>query len=130
VPRDILPTMKRSIVLAVLLLAGFLLSSAGPAAAAELGVSRYSAPAVVGPHPPIWRYNSPNQEPPFSRSARAQAVWDSGACWNECQSACTWDLNACLYQDTQGHCLVYTDGCDRYCQRSCRVQAGPFLPFD
>lgn len=129
-PRAILAAMKRSTILTVLLLTGVLLPLAGPTTAAELRVSHYSAPAVIGPHPPIWRYNSRYQAPPFSRSARAQAVWDSGACWSECQSACTWDLNACLYQDTQGQCLVSTDACDRYCQRTCRVQAGPFLPFD
>jgi hypothetical protein len=121
--------MNRSIVLTVLLLAGVLLSP-GPGAAAEPGLSRYSMPAVVGPHPKIWRYNAPNQELPFARSTRAQAVWDSGACWSECGAACAWGLNACLYQDTQGRCLVYTDACDRYCQRSCRMQGGPFLPFD
>ena len=122
--------MKRSIVLTVLLLAGLLLPPAKPASAAELRVLRYSAPAIVGPHPPIWRYNSQNQELPFTRSARAQAVWDSDACWRECGATCAWDLNACLYKDTQGRCLVYTDACDRYCQRTCRKQAGPFLPFD
>jgi hypothetical protein len=122
--------MKSSIVLIALLLAGLWLLPSAPAAAAELRVSGYSAPAVVGPHPPVWRYNSPNQELPFARSARSQAVWDSGACWSQCGAVCAWDLNACLYQDTQGRCLIYTDACDRYCQRTCRVQAGPFLPFE
>lgn len=129
-PRAILTAMTNSIVLRVLLLAGFLLPSAGPAIAAELRVLRYSTPTVIGPHPPIWRYNSPNQKPPFTRSARAQSVWNSNACWNECGAYCTWDLNACLYKDPQGHCLVYTDACDRYCQGTCRTQGGPFLPFD
>ena len=122
--------MKRSIVMTFLLLASFLLAPAGPLAAAEHGVSRYSMPVVVGPHPPMWRYNAPNQELPFARGARAQAVWDAGACWSECGATCAWDLNACLYQDTQGRCLVFTDACDRYCQRACRTQGGPFLPFD
>jgi hypothetical protein len=122
--------MKRTIVLTTLLLAGVVLAPTGPLAAAGLKASRYSMPMVVGPHPKPWRYNAPNQELPFSRSARAQAVWDSGACWSECGATCAWDLNACLYQDTQGRCLVFTDACDRYCQRTCRTQAGPFLPFD
>jgi hypothetical protein len=121
--------MTRSILLAGLLLAA-LLPPAGPTAAAELRVSRYSMPAVVGPHPPVWRYNSPYQEAPFARSARAQAAWDAGACWSQCGAYCAWDLNACLYQDPQGRCLVVTDACDRYCQRSCRTQGGPLLPIE
>lgn len=67
---------------------------------------------------------------PFARSARSQAVWDADGCWRECQTYCAWNLNACLAQDTQGVCLAYTDACDRYCQRTCRTQGGPFLPFD
>jgi hypothetical protein len=130
VPRAILTAMRRLIVLTVLLLAGFLLPPAGRTTAVELSVSHYSTPTVVSPHPPIWRYNLPNQRPPFTRSGRAQAVWDSNACWNECGANCTWNLNACLYKDTQGYCLVYTDACDRNCQRTCRTQGGPFLPFD
>jgi hypothetical protein len=122
--------MTRSLILTVLLLAGFLLPPAGPSVAGQLRGSRYSMPAVVGPHPRVWRYNAPQQEPPFERSERAQAVWDAGACWSQCGAYCAWDLNACLYQDTQGRCLVYTDACDRYCQRACRTQGGPFLPLD
>jgi len=120
--------MPRFILLAVLLLAGLL--PAGTAAAAELRMSRYAAPPVVGPHPPVWRYNAAPQPLPFPRSARAQAVWQAGACWSECGATCAWDLNACLSQDTQGNCLVFTDACDRYCQRTCRAQGGPFLPID
>jgi hypothetical protein len=123
--------MRRSIVLTILLLlAGLLLPPAGSAVAAELKVSRYSAPAAAGPRPPIWRYNSRNQALPFPRSARAQAIWDSGACWSQCGAYCAWALNSCLYQDTQGRCLAFADACDRYCQRTCRAQAGPLLPFD
>jgi hypothetical protein len=122
--------MKRSIVLIILLLAGLMLAPTGPVAAAGLKASHPSEPMVVGPHPKTWRYNAPNQELPFTRSARAQAVWDSGACWSQCGASCAWDLNACLYQDTQGRCLLYTDACDRYCQRTCRVQGGPLLPIE
>ncbi len=121
--------MTRSILLTGLLLAA-LLPPVGPVAAAELRVSGYAMPAVVGPHPPIWRYNSSYQALPFERSARAQAVWDSGACWSQCGATCAWDLNACLYHDTQGRCLVFADACDRYCQRSCRTQGGPLLPIE
>jgi hypothetical protein len=118
--------MPRSFVLALLLLPGLVLPFLGSATGAELRVSRNS---VVGPHPPVWRYNAPNP-PPFARSARAQTVWDSGACWSECGAYCTWALNGCLYSDTQGHCLAYTDECDRYCQRSCRTYGGPLLPIE
>jgi hypothetical protein len=121
--------MTRSILLTGLLLAA-LLPPAGPVAGAELRVSRYSMPMVVGPHPKLWRYNAPNQKLPFARSARAQAVWDTGACWSQCGATCAWDLNACLYQDTQGRCLLFTDACDRYCQRACRTQGGPLLPIE
>jgi hypothetical protein len=67
---------------------------------------------------------------PFLRSDRAQSVWDSGACWSECGSQCTWRQAACLETSLQGQCLAYTDSCDRYCQRSCRTSGGPFLPID
>jgi hypothetical protein len=120
--------MARLVALTALLLAA--LAAAGPLAAAELKVSRYSVRPVVGPHPPVWRYNAPPQPLPYPRSARAQPVWDAGPCWRQCQSYCSWDLNACLYQDTQGVCLSFTDSCDRYCQRTCRTRGGPFLPFD
>ncbi len=120
--------MRRPILPIALLLVG--LPTLGPLAAAELATSRYAAPHVVGPHPPVWQYNAPPQPLPFARSARAQAAWDADGCWRACQSYCSWDLNACLYQDTQGLCLAYTDGCDRYCQRTCRTRGGPLLPFE
>ncbi len=106
--------------LTVLFLAGILL----PASAADR-----LAP-VVGPHPPIWRYNGPPQEPPFPRSEPSQAVWDAGACWSECGAYCAWGLNQCLYNDAQGACIVRTDSCDLYCQRACRTRGAPFLPLD
>lgn len=120
--------MTRALVLALLLVASGL---TGPALAADYQPSRYSVPAVVGPHPPPWRYNAPTNEPPFTRSVRSQFVHDSGSCWSECGSYCAWALNGCLYEDTQGRCLAYTDACDRYCQRSCRsFTSGPFLPIE
>ena len=56
----------RFFVLIVLVLAGILspvMASAGDR------VSANSPPPVIGPHPPIWRFNGPPQDPPFSRSA-------------------------------------------------------------
>lgn len=125
-------SMTRAIVLTGSLLAGLLVLTAGPAAAGEQPrLSRYAAPPpVVGPHPPIWRYNGPPQELPFPRSERSQAVYASGACWNECGAYCAWNLNGCLYHDTQGTCILYSAACDRYCQRACRSEGGPFLPID
>ncbi len=67
------------------------------------------------------------RELPFPRSERAQAVWDSGACWSECGAHCAWGLNACLNRDAQDHCLSLGDACDRYCQRQCRSSGGPLL---
>jgi hypothetical protein len=123
----ILPLMARPFAIAGLLLAGLLFPLAGPAAAGERA---YSAPAVVGPHPAPWRYTAPNPLP-FERSVRAQTIWDYGACWSECGAYCAWALNSCLYEDTQGRCLAYTDACDRYCQRSCRSgYGGPFVPIE
>ena len=77
-----------------------------------------------------WRYNSHDQELPFSRGERAQAVWASSRCWKECGSYCAWGMAGCLKEDSQGHCLKLTDRCDRYCQRECRTNAGPYLPFE
>jgi hypothetical protein len=79
---------------------------------------------------PVWRYGAGGHDLPFPRSQRAQSVWASGACWSECGSYCAWGLAGCLQVDRQGHCLKLTDACDRYCQRECRTQAGPFLPID
>jgi hypothetical protein len=64
---------------------------------------------------------------PFPRSERAQSVWASGACWTDCQSYCAWGQSSCLRVDSQGQCLAYTDACDRYCQKSCRLSGGPLL---
>jgi len=100
-------------------------------AAAADGVRSHGVPPVIGPHPPVWRFNGPPQEAPFSRNHRSQAVWDGGACWSECGSYCAWNLTRCLYDDTtQGSCVVNTDSCDLICQRACRTQGGPFLPID
>jgi hypothetical protein len=77
-----------------------------------------------------WRYNSHDRKLPFSRSERAQAVWASDRCWNECGSYCVWGMAGCLKEDSQGRCLKLTDRCDRYCQRECRTNAGPYLPFE
>ena len=77
-----------------------------------------------------WRYNAHSSELPFPRSERAQSVWASDVCWKECGSYCAWGMAGCLQQDSQGLCLKLTDRCDRYCQRECRTNAGPFLPFE
>lgn len=110
----------RVYMLTVLFLAGILL----PASAAD------RLPPVVGPHPPIWRYNGPPQQPPFPRSEPTQAVWDAGACWSECGAYCAWGEAGCLERDAQGQCLKLTDKCDRYCQRTCRTSGGPLLPIE
>lgn len=101
-----------------------------PASAADYQSFRYGVPPVVGPHPPTWQYNRANP-PPFARSVRAQAELDSGACWRECSAYCAASLGGCVYEDTQGRCLAYTDSCNLDCQRSCRgLGSGPFLPID
>jgi hypothetical protein len=118
--------VMRSFGLICLLLAALL----GPAVAADR-VASNGVPPVIGPHPPIWRFNSRPQDLPFQRSHRSQAVWDGGACWSECGSYCAWKLTQCLYDDTtQGSCVVNTDSCDLICQRACRIRGGPFLPID
>lgn len=65
---------------------------------------------------------------PFPRKGRSEAVWASDACWSGCQSYCTWDEAVCLEHDAQGHCLKFTDHCDRICQRQCRMRGGPLVP--
>lgn len=77
-----------------------------------------------------WRQGTQTGELPFSRSERAQAVWDSGACWSACGSYCAWGQAECLKTDPQGRCLSWTNACDRACQRECRTGAGPLLPID
>ncbi len=115
----------RSFMLIALMLAGIL--SPAIASAAD----RAAPPPVIGPHPPIWRFNGPPLDPPFPRSGRSQAVWDGGACWSQCGAYCAWTLTQCLYDDgTQGSCVVNNDSCDLICQRACRTQGGPFLPID
>ena len=96
------------------------------------GLSRYAAPPglVVGPHPPVWRYYRQPRALPFARSEQAASVWASDACWNDCRARCAWDLHGCLHYDTQGICILYSAACDRYCQRDCRAQGGPLLPFE
>jgi hypothetical protein len=108
--------MKRSIILIALLIAGIFLPSGGPTTAAD-GVK-------------LWRYSAKSQEPPFSRSERAQSVWASGACWSDCGSHCAWGQTGCLQHDAQGQCIKLTDACYRYCQRECRSSGGPLLPLD
>jgi hypothetical protein len=107
--------MKSPIVLVALLIVGIL--TVGPAAAGD-------RPAGTA----VWRSGAPAQELPFPRSERAQSVWNGGACWSECGSHCAWGFAGCLKRDAQGHCLQLTDTCDRYCQRQCRTQGGPFVP--
>jgi hypothetical protein len=121
------PAAMRIVLLTLLLLTGVGFPAALVAAEP---MSAYGPPPVVGPHPPRWHYNGPAQDLPFPRSTRAQAVWDGGACWSECGAYCAWALNACLYNEPQGTCVVNTDSCDLYCQRACRTQGGPWLPLD
>jgi hypothetical protein len=78
----------------------------------------------------VWRYNKHSPEPPFPLTKRAESVWASGACWDDCGSYSTWNLVACLDHDAQGRCLKRTDAADRACQRNCRTTGGPFLPLD
>lgn len=89
---------------------------AHPVAAADMTPVRHAALA------------SPAKALPFPRSERAQSVWASGACSNECGAYCTWGLVGCLKRDPQGQCLQVTDRCDRYCQNHCRTRGGPLLP--
>ncbi len=110
--------MKPAIAVGALVLIGLMLPMCGRANAADFGAvspgyGRGAASAL-----------------PFPRSARAAAVWGESACWRDCQKTCTWGLAGCLKVDAQGHCLAYTDTCDRSCQRECRVQGGPYLPIN
>jgi hypothetical protein len=123
--------MPRALVLTLLVLAGLAWPVTGQAPAAELKPSRYAAPAgVVGPHPPVWRYNRQPRALPFERSEQAASVWASDACWNDCRAHCAWDLHGCLHYNSQGICILYSAACDRYCQRDCRLESGPLLPFE
>lgn len=120
--------VMRSISLIIVLVAG--LFSAVAASAGDRA-SPNTPPPVIGPHPPIWRFNGPPQDAPFSRSAGSQAVWDGGTCWSQCGAYCAWSMTQCLYDDaTQGSCVVNNDSCDLICQRACRTDGGPFLPID
>jgi len=110
--------MKRALILAILLAVGTLLPASGRVMAADAGPARYAV-----------RSGDRIYVLPFPRSERAQAVWGETACWQDCQRTCAWGLTECLYRDAQGTCLQITDRCDRYCQRSCRSQGGPFLPI-
>jgi hypothetical protein len=96
-----------------------------------IGILMAAYPAFAGDgRAPSWRYNAHSPEPPFPRSARADAVWASDWCWNDCGSYCAWGLAGCLKEDSQGRCLKLTDKCDRYCQRACRIRGGPLLPIE
>lgn len=106
--------MGRSLILFAALFG--LLMAAAPAGAADMSVSRSVETRIER-----------GAVLPFSRTARAQAVWADGACWTECQSYCTWDQAVCLEGASQGVCLKATDRCDRYCQRACRSRGGPYV---
>jgi len=75
--------MRSMLILLALFLGGILVPAGGPAAAADLGLTR--APA-----------NGPRHALPFPRSARAAAVWGENACWEDCQRVCTSGLAGCL----------------------------------
>lgn len=111
--------MKRAPVLAALLLVTLLALPIRPVGAAETGSQYYGARSAERVY-----------VLPFPRSERAQSVWANTACWQDCQRTCAWGLTECVYQDAQGTCLQITDRCDRYCQRACRSQGGPYLPVD
>jgi hypothetical protein len=98
----------------VLLFALLTLVAALPAGAADVT----SRPAAL----------TTPQTLPFPRSERAQSVWASGACGNQCGAYCAQGLVGCLAPNAQGECLQVTDRCDRYCQNQCRTQGGPLLP--
>jgi len=104
----------------VLLFALLSIMALRPAAAAD--TSAFSAPVRQA------TLTTPAKALPFPRSERAQSVWASGVCWNQCGAYCTSGLVGCLRRDSQGQCLQYTDRCDRYCQNQCRTQGGPLLP--
>lgn len=109
--------MPRFLLLFALLAA---LTGVAPAVAADTGMAVRTAAVSAPIARPL----------PFPRSGRSQAVWASAACWNDCQSYCTWGEAACLQTDAQGRCLTYTDRCDRFCQRDCRTRGGPlFAPL-
>lgn len=108
--------MRYSVLLTALILGTMSIGAAGTADAADLAVYR-RAPAVV-------------HALPFARSARAEAVWASDACWNECGAHTAWALVGCLSRDTQGRCLTRADAGDRACQRACRIYGGPYWPID
>lgn len=126
-PRYAESLMKRALVIILIFLAGSLLLAARPSAAADLGLTPNRPQSA---HARIWRYTTLGNELPFPRSKRAQAVWNAGACWNDCSAHCAWGLNDCLRSDPQGLCLAYSDACDHYCQRACRSQGGSLLPFE
>ncbi len=122
--------MPRALVFAILLFAG-LAWPAGQAPAAEIYASRYAVvPPVVGPHPPVWRYNRQPRALPFERSEQTASVWASDACWKGCRATCAADLDGCIHYNAQGICVLYSAACDRYCQRDCRGQGGPLLPLE
>ena len=108
--------MIRIFLLLALLLGGIMLPHHG-AEAADASNARHASAPLAKPLP-------------FPRSKRAQAIWAGDFCWNSCQSYCSWDAVACFAHDTQGHCLKFTDRCDRYCQRQCRLRGGPYLPIE
>jgi hypothetical protein len=95
-----------------------------------IGIVMIAGTASAADNTTSWRYNAHGSELPFPRSERAQTVWASQRCWRECGSYCAWGMAGCLQQDSQGLCLKLTDKCDRYCQRECRTNAGPYLPFE
>ena len=106
--------MTRALLPLGLLFASILLVAGNPpAAAGEVAMTTSAARALALP---------------FPRSERAQSVWASGACWNDCGAHCAWGLAACLTRDAQEHCLKLGDACDRYCQRQCRTGGGPLVP--
>jgi hypothetical protein len=111
--------MKRSMLLVLAFIAVLPLLTARPVAAADAAHA-----------PSIWRYNAPAGALPFPRSEPAQAIWDAGACWSQCGAYCAWGETSCLTTGTQAHCIELADTCDRYCQRSCRTQGGPWFPFE
>jgi hypothetical protein len=66
---------------------------------------------------------------PYPAGKRAASVWASDACWRDCKTSCTWQMESCLAATDADACRPHLDACDRACQRSCRTRGGPFLGF-
>jgi hypothetical protein len=82
----------------------------------------------------VWRSKSAAAATPayrvIPRNPEASLVWAGDACWRGCAMDCGRHFKACLSVDAAGNCISQNDGCDRFCQRECRLYGGPLLPLD